>query len=176
MPISWSVSWCVTTKTRRAAVAGALEKVCGLPQVVTEDAHAVRRALDWPKADFDFADALHLASQQATAFYSFDRELIDKAGKAQTIPVVAPGPEPDPLPIQAGCSGRWAVWRWHPRLAYRVFVAVYRPGRGSAGVWMRAESSDARGVRPRNRTRVAVRVEPALSVGAARTGRGIVSG
>lgn len=75
----------------RPAVAEALEKVCGLPQVVIEDEPSVRRALDWHKAGFDFADALHLAaSQQAETFYSFDRELIKKAKKAQTIPVIGP--------------------------------------------------------------------------------------
>jgi predicted nucleic-acid-binding protein len=73
----------------RAAVAEALRKLCGLPQVVVEDASAVRQALTWHQAGFDFADALHLAtSRQVEAFYSFDQELVRKAKQAQIAPVV----------------------------------------------------------------------------------------
>ena len=75
----------------RVAVATALEKICGLPQAIIEDPNSVHQALDWLKTGFDFADALHLAvSQHAQTFYSFDRELIKKAKRAQTIPVIAP--------------------------------------------------------------------------------------
>jgi predicted nucleic-acid-binding protein len=75
----------------RTAVAVALEKVCGLPQVVVEDAAVVRQALAWHKEGFDFADALHLAaSRQTEIFYSFDQDLAKKAKRAQTIPVAQP--------------------------------------------------------------------------------------
>ena len=73
----------------RVAVAEALGKFCGLPQVVVEDTSTVRQALTWHQAGFDFADALHLAaSRQVETFYSFDQALVRKAKRAQIIPVV----------------------------------------------------------------------------------------
>ena len=72
-------------------VAGALGKVCGLSQVIVEDALSVQRALAWHQEGFDFADALHLAaSQQAEVFYSFDRQLVKKVKHTQTILVTKP--------------------------------------------------------------------------------------
>ena len=75
----------------RAAVNHALRKVCGLPQVVVEDTLTVQKALSWHAKGLDFADALHLASSQETqAFYSFDRSLLRKAGRLDSIRVVSP--------------------------------------------------------------------------------------
>jgi len=75
----------------RAAVNQALEKVCGLPQVVVEDAPAVTQALSWHADGFDFADALHLASShRAQVFCSFDQSLVKKTGQAGTVPIEAP--------------------------------------------------------------------------------------
>jgi predicted nucleic-acid-binding protein len=75
----------------RTAVAEALEKVCGLPEVVVEDIAIVTQALTWYTSGFDFADALHLAaSAKADSFYSFDRALAKKAKAASTIPILVP--------------------------------------------------------------------------------------
>lgn len=75
----------------RVAVNQALGKVCGLPQVVVEDASSVTQALSWHAEGFDFADALHLASSSgARVFYSFDRSLASKAKKAGAILVEQP--------------------------------------------------------------------------------------
>jgi predicted nucleic-acid-binding protein len=75
----------------RIAVNRALGKVCGLPQIVIEDTSAVIQALSWHADGFDFADALHLvSSRDVQAFYTFDRSLVKKAGKAETIPVETP--------------------------------------------------------------------------------------
>lgn len=80
-----------TYELSREAVAEALGKVCGLPQVTIEDAPVVRQALAWHQEGFDFADALHLAtSRQAECFYSFDQELCRKAKRQKTVPVVQP--------------------------------------------------------------------------------------
>ena len=80
-----------TYEFERAAVNQALEKICGLPQVVVEDASKVTQALCWHADGFDFADALHLASSQgAQVFFSFDTSLVKKARKIQTIPVEKP--------------------------------------------------------------------------------------
>jgi len=75
----------------RAAVNQALAKVCGLPQVVVEDAMNVAQALSWHAGGFDFADALHLASSPgARVFYTFDRSLVRKARKANAVAVELP--------------------------------------------------------------------------------------
>ncbi len=75
----------------RIAVNQALGKICGLPQIVVEDASAVIQALSWHADGFDFSDALHLASSRnVQAFYTFDRSLVKKANKAETIPVKPP--------------------------------------------------------------------------------------
>lgn len=80
-----------TYDLNREAVAEALGKVCGLPQVTVEDPAAVRQALAWHQAGFDFADALHLAScRQAERFCSFDRELIRQAKQTNTMLVGQP--------------------------------------------------------------------------------------
>ncbi|MFH1568027.1 MAG: type II toxin-antitoxin system VapC family toxin [Gemmatimonadota bacterium] len=73
----------------RDAVAEALIKMCGLPQVVVEDPEAVVQALAWLGEGLDFADALHLASSQAAeCFCTFDRRLIARAAKVGQVRVV----------------------------------------------------------------------------------------
>lgn len=69
----------------------ALATVCGLSQVVVEDAANVTKALSWHADGFDFADALRLAScPESQCFYSFDRSLAKRAKKADDIRVETP--------------------------------------------------------------------------------------
>ena len=85
----WALRY--TYEFDRVAVNQALGKICGLPQIVVEDASTVIQALSWHADGFDFADALHLASSRdVQAFYTFDRSLIRKANKAKTIPTEMP--------------------------------------------------------------------------------------
>ncbi|MDZ3835791.1 MAG: type II toxin-antitoxin system VapC family toxin [Rhodospirillales bacterium] len=64
----------------RHDVAGALRRLAGLPNVITEDAEQVAFALDLSSRDMDFADALHVAAcREAGTFYTFDRRLIRHA-------------------------------------------------------------------------------------------------
>jgi predicted nucleic-acid-binding protein len=72
----------------RDAIAQALSKVCGLPQITVEDSPAVVQALTWLAAGLDFADALHLASSAAAAsFCTFDQKLVARARRVCTLPV-----------------------------------------------------------------------------------------
>lgn len=71
-----------------AAIAGALRRLLGLPNVRLADAERVRQALAWYAEGLDFADALHLASaQEAEAFATFDRRFVDRAGGRGACPV-----------------------------------------------------------------------------------------
>ena len=77
-------------RQKPAAVAGALEALIGLPNVVCEDEAGVRQALIWYQSGMDFADALHLAgSSRAKAFVTFDRDMI-RAGKRLGLQVAPP--------------------------------------------------------------------------------------
>lgn len=86
--------WVLRTRYRfdRAAVAGGLAKLMGLPGIVVEDAAVVARALTWFGQGLDLADALHLASSgHAQAFATFDRALQrDARALADAVPVIAP--------------------------------------------------------------------------------------
>jgi predicted nucleic acid-binding protein len=63
-------------------IAKALTGLAGLPSVTLEDAAIVATALNWMAGGMDFADAIHLASAQASdAFVTFDRRLAKKARK-----------------------------------------------------------------------------------------------
>lgn len=60
----------------------ALNKLLGLTNVTTEDPTCVLQALEWYESNFDFADALHLASSSnATKFATLDKHLIKQAKK-----------------------------------------------------------------------------------------------
>jgi len=87
-------AWVLRTGYRfdRAAIAGGISKLLGLPGVQAEDSATAGRALEWYARGLDFADALHLASSgQAEAFATFDRALRRKARTVtDTVPVVAP--------------------------------------------------------------------------------------
>jgi predicted nucleic acid-binding protein len=65
----------------RGGVAAALTALVALPNVRCEDEAAVVAALEWATSGLDFADALHLASaRSATAFATFDADLVRRAG------------------------------------------------------------------------------------------------
>ena len=58
------------------------KKLLGLQQVTVEDSTCISQTLQWYGNDFDFADALHLASsQRAEKFATLDKDFIKKAKK-----------------------------------------------------------------------------------------------
>lgn len=60
----------------------AFEKLLGLSQVNVEDPSSISNALHWYKNNFDFVDALHLASSHKTdKFATLDKSLIKIAKK-----------------------------------------------------------------------------------------------
>ena len=64
----------------RATLAKSLRAVLGLPNVVTQNALEVERALALLEAGLEFPDALHIASSgAAAALRTFDAELIRRA-------------------------------------------------------------------------------------------------
>jgi predicted nucleic-acid-binding protein len=73
------------------AIARALRRLCGLPNVNVENDHIVAQALTWHEAGLDFADALHLAVAANTAdgqgFVTFDKKLVKKARPLAHFPV-----------------------------------------------------------------------------------------
>lgn len=82
----------------RDAVAEALRRLAGLPNVVVEDAEQVATALDLARRGADVADAIHIAAcPEAERFYTFDRRLIRQAqaaGLSVTEPEASGEPEP----------------------------------------------------------------------------------
>lgn len=55
-------------KLKRNTIITAFEKVLGLKEITIEDSHSIQMAMTWYKEGLDFADALHLASSQASSF------------------------------------------------------------------------------------------------------------
>ena len=73
------------------AIRGALLLLLGLPNVRMEDEEAVARAIDLIAKGVDFADALHLVSRPAGAwFVSFDKALVRRAQRAGVVDAKAP--------------------------------------------------------------------------------------
>jgi predicted nucleic-acid-binding protein len=73
------------------AIRRALLLLLGLPNVRMEDEEAVARAIDLLAKGLDFADALHLVSRPAGAwFISFDKALVRRAQRAGVKDVKAP--------------------------------------------------------------------------------------
>jgi predicted nucleic-acid-binding protein len=71
-----------------AVIHRSLLQILGLPMVTVESAGQVAAAMDFYAHGFDFADALHLASSDATeAVYTFDERFIRK-GKDSTPPTL----------------------------------------------------------------------------------------
>jgi predicted nucleic-acid-binding protein len=87
-------AWVLRTRYRldRAAIAGGLGQLLGLPGVTVEQPEAVARALELYEQGFDLADALHLvSSRRADAFATFDQALRRRARRQpDLVPVVAP--------------------------------------------------------------------------------------
>jgi predicted nucleic-acid-binding protein len=77
----------------RAEIAKGLRHLLGLPNLKLRDFAAVLRAVQWYEAGLDFADAMHVAlSDGQGPMYTFDRNLIKRAGKLGTFPAVAAVP------------------------------------------------------------------------------------
>ena len=77
----------------RAEVAKGLRHLLGLPNLKLRDFAAVLRAVQWYEEGLDFADAMHVAlSDGQGPMYTFDRNLIKRAGKLGTFPPVAEVP------------------------------------------------------------------------------------
>lgn len=71
-----------TYKLTRQQIAGLLRSMAGLPNVNLEHPDRAMLALDLAERGMDFADALHLgASQECSAFVSFDNELVRQAAR-----------------------------------------------------------------------------------------------
>jgi len=66
----------------RSAIATAFQKLLGLPNVSVEDPDSIYQAISWYENNFDFADALHLASSmRCDVFATLDDSIIKKAQK-----------------------------------------------------------------------------------------------
>lgn len=77
----------------RAEVAKGLRHLLGLPNLKLRDFTAVMRAVQWYEEGLDFADAMHVAlSDGQGPMYTFDRNLIKRAGKLGAFPPVAEVP------------------------------------------------------------------------------------
>jgi predicted nucleic-acid-binding protein len=71
----------------RSAVLAALSGLAALPNVRCEDEAALGDAFLSARQGMDFADALHLASAGAAAYFAtFDEELMKRAPKAGGVP------------------------------------------------------------------------------------------
>ena len=72
----------------RSVVIGALEALCGAPDVKVGEAAAVKRAFRLAERGLDFADALHLAQAEGCeAFVTFDKGLAKKARELDGVTV-----------------------------------------------------------------------------------------
>lgn len=74
-----------------ADIGAALRGLAGLPGVSVEEPAQLATALEWMEGGMDFADALHLArSAHCSAFVTFDRAFVRRAGALGVVPVVFP--------------------------------------------------------------------------------------
>ena len=75
-------------ETPRERVIEQVRKFCGLETVTVGEAESVARALAYAEGGLDLADALHLAqSQGCEAFATFDKKLVARARRVETIEV-----------------------------------------------------------------------------------------
>lgn len=71
-----------TYELNPSVILTAFNKLLGLNQIILEDLTEITQALQWYEAGFDFADALHLASnRRATHFATLDKQFVKKAKK-----------------------------------------------------------------------------------------------
>lgn len=67
------------------------QKLLGLPNVNVEDRDGIYQAISWYENNFDFADALHLASsKRCEGFATFDGSFIKKARQFSQIDMIKP--------------------------------------------------------------------------------------
>ena len=67
------------------------QRLLGLRNVRVEDPDTVLQAISWYDSEFDFADALHLASsKRAKKFATFDSAVAKKARQVSSIQVIKP--------------------------------------------------------------------------------------
>jgi len=67
------------------------QKLIGLPNVNVEDPDSVYQAISWYENNFDFADALHLASsRRCESFATFDSSFIKKAQQFSSMDMIKP--------------------------------------------------------------------------------------
>jgi predicted nucleic-acid-binding protein len=75
----------------RKGILKAFQRLMGLSNVKIEDHQTTSVAVSWYNKEFDFADALHLASSRdAEGFATFDKSLLRKAGQVSSVNVIAP--------------------------------------------------------------------------------------
>ena len=68
----------------------AFQRLMGLSNVKMEDHQTMSAAVSWYGKEFDFADALHLASSRdAEEFATFDKSLLRKTGQVSSVNVIA---------------------------------------------------------------------------------------
>jgi predicted nucleic acid-binding protein len=76
----------------REAIADALRRLIGLPQVATENPARILRALAWYERGLDAADALHLAAAESDcqSLLSFDGDFVKRAMGLSACKVLMP--------------------------------------------------------------------------------------
>jgi predicted nucleic-acid-binding protein len=78
-------------KIERSDIINGFQKLLGLPNVSVEDPDSMYQAIRWYEDNFDFADALHLASSRRCQYFtSFDSSLIKKAQQLRLIEMIKP--------------------------------------------------------------------------------------
>jgi predicted nucleic-acid-binding protein len=78
-------------KIKKTLIIEGFKKLLGLPNLKVEDPDSVNQAILWYENDFDFADALHLASsRQCERFATFDGALIRLAHHFSSTEMIKP--------------------------------------------------------------------------------------
>ena len=71
-----------TYERSQAEIRKAFEGLLGLPHITVEDPACIIKTMQWYNHDFDFADAMHLASSHiADEFATLDKAFIKRAKK-----------------------------------------------------------------------------------------------
>ena len=75
----------------RSNIINGFQKLLGLPNVSVEDPDSIYQAVKWYEENFDFADALHLASsRRCVSFATFDSSSTKKAWKVSSMDMIKP--------------------------------------------------------------------------------------